>query len=74
MAADSLPRYGIVKDELNDLDKAKYLLVILEIQRSLAQPFDDLELKELLKVYQDTNDDWRKIEDRYRSIMKGDDR
>lgn len=73
MAAETLPRYGIVKDELDDLDKAKYLLVILEIQRSLEQPLDDTELKELLMVNKDVNDDWRKIEDRYRAIVTGDD-
>lgn len=69
MAAETLPRYGIVKDELNDLDKGKYLLVILEIQRSLKQPLDDTELKELLRVNKDSNDDWRKIEARYRAIL-----
>lgn len=74
LAAETLPTYRIDKGQLGDLDKAKYLLVILEIQRSLAQPLDDTELKELLKVNKDLNDDWRRVEERYHSIIKGDDR
>jgi hypothetical protein len=70
LAAETLPKYGILKDRLNDLDKAKYLLVLLEIQRSLEQPLDDAELRALLEAHKDAGDDWRRVEGRYHAILK----
>ena len=71
MAAETLPRYGIDKDQLSDLDKAKYLLVILEIQRALGETLDDGELKDLLEINKDVHEDWKRVEDRYRTILQG---
>jgi hypothetical protein len=70
LAAETLPRFGIDKDQLTNLDKAKYLLVLLEIQRALDQPLDDLEIAALLKDNKDGGDDWSRIEKTYRSIVK----
>lgn len=61
MAARMLPKYDAAKDLLDDLDKAKFLLVALEIQRQLGQPVDDRELKVLFEVHKDSGDDWEKV-------------
>jgi hypothetical protein len=65
LAASTLPKYDIDKNLLDDLDKAKYLLVMLEIQ----QPVDDTELKALLEIHKGQNAEWTRIEDKYRSIL-----
>jgi hypothetical protein len=70
LAAGTLSRYGIDKDLLVDLDKAKYLLVLLEIQRALGRPPDDAELKALLEIHQGKNDDWTRIKNKYSDILE----
>lgn len=70
LAASTLPNYGIDKNSLTDVDKAKFLLVTLDIQRALGQAIDDGELKELLAIHQDKNDDWERIKKKYANIMQ----
>ena len=69
LASNTLSKYRIDKNLLNDLDQAKYLLIILEIQRALGQPIDDVELKNLIDVHPSGNDgDWVKIRRKYLEI------
>jgi hypothetical protein len=72
LAASTLPKYGIDKNALNDLDKAKFLLVTLEIQRALGQSMDDEELKHLLESHQNENEDWERIKNKHSNIMQQD--
>lgn len=51
-------------DELDDVDKAKLLLVKLEIQLGLNEPKDDSNLLRLLEQNKG-NDKWQKIIDKY---------
>src|SRR5690606_8457860 len=70
MAADNLSRYDIDKTLLNDLDKAKYLLTLLDIQNKTGQDMNDIELKNLIETYKDSNNDWEKIKEKYFTILK----
>jgi hypothetical protein len=72
LAESMLPRYAAVMGVLNDLDKAKYLLLTLEIQRQLNRPVDDGMLKSLMKAHKDDGSDWRKVESRYALIIQED--
>ncbi|SEH99672.1 hypothetical protein SAMN02927937_02627 [Paenimyroides aquimaris] len=71
MAADNLSRCGIDKSLLNDLDKAKYLLTVLDIQNKTRQDMNDTELKNLIETHKDSNNDWKKIKEKYFTILKG---
>lgn|SRR5690554_98217 len=72
MAANNLSRYGIDTDLLNDLDKAKYFLVVLDIQNKTGQQLEDNALKTLLKIHKEKNEDWEKIQKKYFDIMQKD--
>jgi hypothetical protein len=65
-----LPKYETAKHELQGLDKAKFLLVELEIQRKLGRPVDDNELKMLLDVPRENSEDWNKVQKRHFAIMQ----
>jgi len=70
IAANMLPKLVAAKDLLNDLDKAKLLLVALEIQRQLGQPVDDMELKVLFEVHKDSGNDWEKLKKSYFAMLQ----
>jgi hypothetical protein len=70
MAADMLPKFDVRKESLGDLDKAKFLLVTLEVQSQLKQPLDDEPLKALLELHTDNDKDWKRIEDKYNLLLK----
>ncbi|MCX7747467.1 MAG: hypothetical protein N2645_11365 [Clostridia bacterium] len=70
VAANMLLKLAAVKDSLNDLDKAKFLLVAIEIQVILEQAMDDIELKSLFEVHKDSGEDWEKVKKRYFAILK----
>jgi len=72
MAEKMLPKYKMIKDVLQGLDKAKFLLIELEIQRSLRKPIDDKELKDLIDGYAENEEDWGKVQKKYFSILKED--
>nr|WKN38237.1 hypothetical protein K4G66_05925 [Tunicatimonas sp. TK19036] len=72
MAAENLSRYVIDKTSLNDLDHAKYLLTVLDIQKKAGQLMDDVELKTLLEIHQDENENWKRIKNKYSGIMQQD--
>lgn len=68
IADNMLPRLLEVRVALTDLDRAKLLLVALDIQLSLDQPADDKELKSLLSD-NNNSDEWERIKLRYRQRM-----
>ncbi len=71
MAAETLPKYGFRADLLGDLDRAKYLLVLFEIQMATGQPPETAALQSLLAAHKGSNGDWEKIEARYLEISRG---
>lgn len=70
IAANMLPKLVAAKDLLNDLDKAKLLLVALEIQRQLGQPVDDMELKALFEAHKNSGNDWEKLKKWYFAMLQ----
>ena len=70
MAEKMLPKYEIAKNELQGLDKAKFLLVELEIRRKLGRPENDNELNALLNVPGESSEDWDQVRKRYLAIMQ----
>lgn len=55
-----------IKKDLNDLDRAKFLLLELEINFNLHNTKNDEELKILINS--NNNDDWDKIKQKYNEI------
>jgi hypothetical protein len=72
MAAGMMQRFSIAKESLNNLDKAKLLLVTLEIHRQLEQPTDDADLKDLIKTHGSDNDDWKQVNAKYQAMRRED--
>ncbi|MDO1446331.1 hypothetical protein Q0590_08720 [Rhodocytophaga aerolata] len=70
MAASMLPKLVVAKDLLADLDRAKLLLVALDIQRQLGQLMDDRELKTLVDIHLESGDEWTKVKKRYFAILE----
>lgn len=70
MAWKMLPKYKTAKDALQGLDKARFLLVELEIQRKLEMPLDDKELQALLNAHPTSTGDWKKVRERYLAILR----
>lgn len=70
MAANMLPRYGQMKDQLNDLDKVKFLLIVLEIQQQLGIPVNDGELKSSIEAHKDHGDHWEAIRKKYSILIQ----
>ncbi|HMI03132.1 MAG TPA: VOC family protein [Pedobacter sp.] len=69
MAADNLSRYDIDIALLSDLDKAKYLLVVLDIQQKVGQPPNDTGLSALLKTHEGDDAKWQMIRKKYLSLL-----
>jgi hypothetical protein len=72
MAADMLPRFDAAKESFSDLDKAKLLLVTLEIQQQLGQAPDHDALKALLDLHEGTGDHWKRMNEKYLTMLRGD--
>jgi hypothetical protein len=72
MAEKMLPKYQMAKDALQGLDKAKLLLVEVEIQHNLGNAVDDKELKTMMEVHAECDEDWNKVRRKYFSILKED--
>jgi hypothetical protein len=69
LAASMLPKYVEARSMPDDLDRAKYLLLELDIQQQLNQPIHDIELKTLLEAHKDVGNDWERIKKRYFTIL-----
>ena len=69
MAADNLSRYDIKIELLSDLDKAKYLLVLLDIHQKIGKAFEDRQLKNLLEIHEADQGQWQIIRMKHSSIL-----
>lgn len=70
MAAEILPRYADMKDTLAGLDKARFLLLELDIRKQTAQPLDDGALVMLMDSQAETSGDWKRVRERYSRILE----
>ncbi len=70
LASAMLPKFPLVENFTFDLDKAKFLLVCLEIQKQEGLPLEETGLKKLLSVSPEKErSEWEKIRKRYGSIL-----
>lgn len=67
-ANNLLPRLLEIKDQFDDLDKAKLLLTALEIQIGLGQDQDSTEIKSLI-LENNSNSDWTRIKEKFNEIF-----
>jgi hypothetical protein len=70
IANNMLPKLLSIKEQLDDLDKAKLLLTAIEIQVGLGIQFDETELKQLI-IANKTVDDWESVENKFNEIING---
>ena len=70
MAEKILAKNDISKAALTDLDRAKLLLLELEVSRMLDQPANPSALAVLLERYKNGDDDWKKIGEKYLTILE----
>ncbi|MEN7547250.1 hypothetical protein AAG747_04980 [Rapidithrix thailandica] len=71
LAASRLSFFLESKDLLSDLDKAKFLLVMLDIQKQLELPVDDTELQTVIENQKEGGRDWEKVRKKYEEILSG---
>lgn len=69
VANNLLPRLIAEKELFSDLDRAKLLLLAMEIHDGLGIAYDDAELKRLIGGH-GAGDDWQRIESRLLEIRK----
>lgn len=72
MAEGMLSKYAAMLGIPDQLDKAKFLLLTIDLQRQLGKPIIDSELKELVQMNSDNDEDWKKIERRYHALLSED--
>lgn len=70
LAESMLPKYAAIGSSLQGLDKAKYLLVLADIQKHLNKRIEDAELNQLIADNSGDTDSWRKIKNRYLEILE----
>jgi hypothetical protein len=69
-ADKALSKYLVEMTDLDAKDRAKLLLIELEIRLQLGYSIDDSGIKSLIRD-NDKDDDWEKIEQRYTEILHG---
>lgn len=69
LAASMLPKYSNISNNLQGLDKAKYLLVVADIQKQLGKQIEDTELNQLVNN-NGNNEEWENIRRMYFEILK----
>ncbi|MFC5537592.1 hypothetical protein ACFPQ1_24960, partial [Rhodocytophaga aerolata] len=71
LAESMLPKYAAIGSILQGLDKAKYLLIVADIQKQLHKKIEDAELIELINWNDSENsEDWEKIRRKHIEILK----
>lgn len=68
VANNMLPKLLSIKNQLNDLDRAKLLLIALEIQVELENKYDKIEIENLISK-NNMDSDWKKINDKLNEIL-----
>ncbi len=69
LAESMLPKYSAIGDSLQGLDKAKYLLVLADIQKHLGKQVEDAELYQLISNSENTGD-WNSIRRKHNEILE----
>lgn len=69
MANNMLPKCSAMAGNLAGLDKAKYLLVLADIQKHLNRNTEDAELHQLIADNSEDSGDWKKIQKRFLEIL-----
>jgi len=69
LANNMLPKYSAMAGNLAGLDKAKYLLVLADIQKQLDRNIEDAELHQLIADNSENSGDWKKIQKRFLEIL-----
>ncbi|MBT1688652.1 VOC family protein [Dawidia soli] len=69
LAASMLPKYAHLVEELRGLDKAKYLLVVMETQKYSGQTMEDGALRRLFEEQGEDTADWKKIRKKYQELL-----
>lgn len=71
LADSMLPRYTAMANNLRGLDRAKYLLILSDIQMHLGRKPEDDTLVMLIKEQEQQNpEDWKKIRQKYLEILQ----
>jgi hypothetical protein len=68
LAESMLPKYSGMAANLQGLDKAKYLLVLAEIQKCLGEMVNDEALKMLIEEQKEETEEWQKIRKKHLEV------
>lgn len=71
LADSMLPKYKSMSENLTGLDKAKYLLLLLDIQKHLGRKPEDAGLVQLIRQHGENTPDWEKIREKHLEILQG---
>lgn len=69
LAENMLPRYSGIAENIKGLDKAKFLLVLADIQKYLGKEIEDEALCRLIEEHGEETEDWRKIRIKHLEIL-----
>lgn len=72
LANSMLPKYMHFIDDLDGLDKAKFLLLVIDIQVHVGNIVDDHALKLMIHDNDGSGDDWNRIKLKLQEIFKKD--
>lgn len=72
LAENMLPRYSAIVTDLQGLDKAKYLLVVADIQKHLSKKIEENELNLLIANNIEGSENWKKIRKKHLEILRQD--
>jgi hypothetical protein len=71
LANSMLPKYAPMGSDLQGLDKAKFLLLLADIQKHLYITVTDNALIALINEQPENNEDWKRIKEKYAEILNG---
>ncbi|WP_343703284.1 hypothetical protein [Chitinophaga sp.] len=71
LADSMLPKYKSMGENLTGLDKAKYLLLLLDVQKHLGRKPEDAGLVQFIRQEAENTPDWKKIREKHLEILKG---
>ncbi|WP_119080919.1 VOC family protein [Chitinophaga alhagiae] len=72
LAESMLPKYTAMGESLTGLDKAKYLLLLADLQKYLGRKVEDAALRQLLQQYGEDTPDWRQVRSKHLAILEED--
>lgn len=69
LAESMLSKYAAMRENLQGLDKAKFLLTEVDIQKHLGHKAENASLEALIKANKESTGDWKRISKRYFGII-----